>query len=57
MNVWLVMAPLIAGTMLYAMQAFGYQYFLNRPGMCVAFVGYVIANAGFIYDAISQAKG
>ena len=53
MNLWLVMLPLILGSVLYALQAAGYAYFLNRPGMCVAFVGYVIANAGFIYDAIT----
>ena len=57
MNIWLVVTPLILGTVLYALQAAGYAFFLSRPGMCAAFIGYVIANAGLIYDAITQAKG
>jgi len=26
----------------------------HRPGMTVAYVGYAIANAGFIYDAFNS---
>ncbi len=29
----------------------GAYYFTNRPGMTLAFVGYVIANAGLMWDA------
>lgn len=52
MNIWLLMAPLIAGTVLYLLQAAGYT-FINRPGMCVAFIGYAIANGGLLYDALT----
>ena len=56
MSPWLLIAPLIAGTALYVLQAAGYVV-LSRPGMCVAFIGYAVANAGLIYDAITMAKG
>lgn len=52
---WLV-TPLALATALYAAQAVGY-HFAHRPGMVVAFIGYAIANAGLIYDAITQLKG
>ena len=53
MNIWLVLLPLLLGTLLYILQAAGYAYFLSRPGMCVAFIGYAIANGGIIYDALT----
>ena len=56
MSPWLLLAPLIAGTVLYALQAAGYVI-MDRPGMCLAFIGYAIANVGLIYDAITLAKG
>ena len=37
-------------SVLYACAAFAY-YIGMRPGMTVAFIGYVIANGGLIWDA------
>lgn len=36
---------------IYAVTAGAYQ-FAGRPGMMLAFVGYAVANIGFIWDAI-----
>ena len=54
MNPYLwVVTPLLIATLLYAVLAGGYYFALGRPGMCLGFVGYVIANAGLIWDALS----
>ena len=45
--------PLTLGLIVYIGQVLGYQFILNRPGMALAFLGYVIANAGLIWDALS----
>ena len=53
MNVLLwVVLPLSIATGLYAVLAAGYFFALGRPGMALGFVGYCIANAGFILDAM-----
>ena len=46
--------PLFLGLVVYIFQVLGYQFILNRPGMALAFLGYVIANAGLIWDAIQM---
>ena len=38
---------------IYAGTAVGY-HFSHRPGMMLAFVGYALANAGFIWDALAK---
>lgn len=54
MNVWTwVVLPLALAAVIYGVLAGGYLVVLKRPGMCAAFVGYVIANAGLIYDALT----
>ena len=46
-----VVAMLVTVSALYTGAAVA--YFLNgKPGMAVAFIGYVLANAGLIYDAL-----
>ena len=40
-----------ATALIYAATA-GAYFFAGRPGMMVAFVGYVIANIGLIWDAV-----
>ena len=42
---------LVAVSVIYAATAGGYL-FAGRPGMALAFVGYVLANIGFIWDAL-----
>lgn len=55
MNPYLwVVTPLLIATCLYAVLAGGYYFALGRPGMAVGFIGYVIANVGFIYDALTM---
>ena len=56
MNTTMLLAvlPLVLALVIYVAQAAGYQLILNRPGMALAFVGYVIANAGLIWDAIAM---
>ncbi len=49
----LVVAMLAAVTVLYTGAVIGYSM-AGRPGMGVAFAGYVIANAGLIYDALQH---
>jgi len=49
----LVVAMLIAVSVLYAGAVGGYLT-VKRPGMALCFVGYVIANIGLIWDALSQ---
>ena len=45
--------PLAIAAVLYALQAFGYQFVLNRPGMALAFFGYVLANVGILWDVLT----
>lgn len=47
----LTVAMLVIVSVLYTLAAFGYWY-AGRPGMAVAFIGYVSANVGFIWDAL-----
>ena len=49
---WLIVAPLALASALYIAQAVGYSVVLSRPGMSLAFLGYVIANVGFVADAL-----
>ena len=42
---------LVTVSVVYSGAALAYHYSM-RPGMAVAFVGYVIANAGLIWDAL-----
>jgi len=46
-----VCAMLGATAVIYSATAAAYQ-FVGRPGMMLAFIGYVIANVGLIWDAI-----
>ena len=47
---WVVLM-LVTVSVVYSGAALAYHYSM-RPGMAVAFVGYVIANAGLIWDAL-----
>lgn len=49
-TIWVV-SMLTLVSVIYLVAAGGYLH-LSRPGMCLAFVGYVIANAGLVWDAI-----
>lgn len=49
---WWVIFPLAVTSGIYAVLATGYFFVQNRPGMCAAFLGYVIANCGLIWDAL-----
>ena len=49
----LVILPLAVAAVLYAVQAVGYQAVLNRPGMALAFLGYVLANVGILWDVLT----
>jgi hypothetical protein len=42
--------PLALAAVLYIFQAIGYQIILHRPGMTIAFLGYVVGNIGFMID-------
>lgn len=44
--------PLILASLLYVWQTLWY-HFENRPGLALAFAGYVIANVGLIWDAVA----
>ena len=52
--VYWVAAMLVLVSLIYGGAALAY-YFSLRPGMAVAFVGYVIANAGLIWDVFHSA--
>lgn len=43
--------PLLLASVLYLWMAANYQFGLHRPGSAIAFVGYAVANVGFIWDA------
>ena len=45
---------LVLVSLIYGGAALAY-YFSLRPGMAVAFMGYVIANAGLIWDVFHSA--
>ena len=47
---WVVLM-LALNLVIYSVAAGGYL-FAGRPGMMVAFTGYVIGNIGFIWDAL-----
>ena len=47
----LTVTMLILVSVLYALAAGGY-WWAGRPGMAVAFAGYIAANLGFIFDAL-----
>ena len=47
---WVVLMLTVVAV-IYGLTAFGY-FFAARPGMGLAFVGYVIANIGLIWDAL-----
>ena len=49
---WVVLM-LVAVSIIYTATA-GAYYFSARPGMALAFIGYVIANVGFILDAMQK---
>lgn len=49
-TVWVVSMLSIVSA-IYLVASGGYLH-LGRPGMCLALVGYVIANVGLIWDAI-----
>lgn len=54
MNVWLwIVTPLVLGSCVYAVLAAGYFFVQDRPGMALAFCGYIMANAGVIWDALA----
>ena len=48
-----VVAMLVTVSTIYLGAAAAYQ-FADRPGMALAFVGYVIANIGLILDAMQK---
>lgn len=48
-----VAAMLILVSLIYGAAAIAYACG-TRPGMALAFVGYVVANAGLIWDALSH---
>ncbi len=53
MNVWLwVILPLSISSGVYAVLVGGYFFVQERPGMSIAFLGYVIANCGLMWDAL-----
>lgn len=49
----LTIAMLSVMGVLCAIAALGF-FFIGRPGMALAFAGYVLANGGFIIEAISK---
>jgi len=53
-SVYWVAAMLALVSLIYGGAALAY-YFSLRPGMAVAFMGYVIANAGLIWDVFHSA--
>ena len=54
MSVWLwVILPLSLSSGVYAVLAGGYYWVQGRPGMTLTFLGYVIANVGLMWDALT----
>lgn len=54
MSVWTwIVLPLSLAGAIYAVLAVGYLLAQGRPGMALAFVGYVLANVGLVWDALS----
>lgn len=49
---WVILM-LVSVTLHYGVAALAYN-FSGRPGMALAFVGYVIANLGLIWDAAQK---
>lgn len=54
MNLGWAVAPLVIGAVLYLIQSANYFFGLNRIGLAIAFVGYVIGNLGLVYDIFEQ---
>lgn len=46
-----VVTLLVVVSAIYAGTSFAYL-FAGRPGMALAFIGYVVANIGLVYDAL-----
>ena len=53
-TIWVV-AMLTLVSVIYLAASGGYLH-LGRPGMCLAFVGYVVANIGLILDIIQTGR-
>ena len=49
---WVVLMLALVTT-IYVGAAIAYQ-FAARPGMAIAFAGYVVANLGLIWDALAK---
>ena len=47
------MLPLFLGVLLYIWQSTNY-FSINRIGLGIAFIGYVLGNAGLAYDIYEQ---
>lgn len=53
-SVWIwVILPLSLSSGIYAVLAGGYYWVQGRPGMTLTFLGYVIANVGLMWDALT----
>lgn len=50
---WWVIFPLAVTSGIYAVLAAGYFFVQSRPGMALAFTGYVVANIGLMWDAMA----
>ena len=50
--IWVVI-PLVIVAVIYAVLATAYFVVQHRYGMSLAFVGYVVANVGLVWDALS----
>ena len=50
--IWVV-TPLVIVALIYAVLATAYFAVQHRYGMSLAFVGYVVANVGLVWDALS----
>lgn len=47
-----VMIMLAVTATIYTVTA-GAYWFAGRPGMALAFIGYVVGNIGFVWDALT----
>lgn len=50
--IWVVI-PLVVVGLIYGVLATAYFVVQHRYGMSLAFVGYVVANVGLIWDALA----
>ena len=53
-TIFLALAPLALGTVLYVAQAVGYATVLERPWLALTFIGYTLGNIGFLGDALTS---